>query len=221
VQLYSLPLSPYAARVRGAIYAKGLAIEIVLPPSDWRTSPEYREINPLVRIPVLLLDDGTVIAESAVIVEYLEDAYPKPSLRPDTAESLARVRLITQVADLYVMQPMMPLFHMFDAQTRDEAAVAAQLGKLEEGLKHLDAMLLAGEYAFPGQLTTADAWLTPVRFSLDGLMGFARLPKLLDHHKALASYADTARRDAALGRVWDEMADGLEEMMAARAARVA
>lgn len=221
MKLYSLPLSPYAARVRGAIYAKGLAVEIFAPPEDWRTSPEYREINPLVRIPVLLLDDGTVIAESAVIVEYLEDAHPKPSLRPDTAESLARVRLITQIADLYVMQAMMPLFYMFDAKAKDQALIATQLDKLEEGLKHLEAILLVGEYAFPGQLTTADVWLTPVRFSLDGLMGFAELPRLLDRHKAVAAYADTARKDAALGRVWDEMADGLEAMMAARAARVA
>lgn len=221
MKLYSLPLSPYAARVRGAIYAKGLAVEIFAPPEDWRISPEYRQINPLVRIPVLLLDDGTVIAESAVIVEYLEDAHPKPSLRPDTAESLARVRLITQIADLYVMQAMMPLFYMFDAKAKDQALIATQLGKLEEGLKHLEAILLVGEYAFPGQLTTADVWLTPVRFSLDGLMGFAELPRLLDRHKAVAAYADTARKDAALGRVWDEMADGLEAMMAARAARVA
>ena len=221
MKLYSLPLSPYAARVRGAIYAKGLAVEIFAPPEDSRISPEYRQINPLVRIPVLLLDDGTVIAESAVIVEYLEDAHPKPSLRPDTAESLARVRLITQIADLYVMQAMMPLFYMFDAKAKDQALIATQLGKLEEGLKHLEAILLVGEYAFPGQLTTADVWLTPVRFSLDGLMGFAELPRLLDRHKAVAAYADTARKDAALGRVWDEMADGLEAMMAARAARVA
>jgi glutathione S-transferase len=217
VKLYSLPLSPYAGRVRGAIYAKGLAVEIAAPPADWRSSPEYRAINPLVRIPVLLLDDGTVIPESGVIVEYLEDAHPSPSLRPDTAESLASVRLITQVADLYVMQAIMPLFALFDAQKRDESAISAQLAKLDEGLKHLDAMLLAGEYAFPGQLTTADVWLTPLRFTLNGLMEFARKPRLLDSYKAVAAYADVARKDAALGRVWDEMTEGLEEFMQARA----
>ncbi|MFI4995901.1 MAG: glutathione S-transferase family protein [Hyphomicrobiales bacterium] len=221
MQLYSLPLSPYAARVRGAIYAKGLSIDIVAPPEDWRTSPEYRQINPLVRIPILVLDDNTVIAESGVIVEYLEDAYPEPSLRPDTAEALAQVRLITQVADLYVMQAIMPLFSLFDEKTKDEAAIAAQLGKLDEGLKHLEAMLLVGEFAFPGQLTTADVWLTPVRFTLDGLMSFAKRPSLLERHKAIAAYAETARNDAALGRVWDEMTEGLEAMMAARKASAA
>jgi len=216
VKLYSLPLSPYAARVRGSIYAKGLNVEIVAPPADWRTAPEYRQINPLVRIPVLLLDDDTVIPESAVIVEYLEDAYPLPSLRPDTAEASAQVRLITQVADLYVMQAMMPLFSLVDVKVRDEAAIAAQLGKLKDGLKHLETMLLAGEYAFPGQLTTADVWLTPVRFTLAGLMSFAKKPRLLDRHKAIAAYADTARNDAALGRVWDEMSEGFEALMAGR-----
>ena len=221
MKLYSLPLSPYSARVRGAIYAKGLNVEIVSPPPDWRTSHEYRRINRLVRIPVLLLDDETVIAESGVIVEYLEDAYPEPSLRPDTAEALAQVRLITQVADLYVMQTMMPLFSLFDAKKRDEAAIKAQLAKLDEGLSHLEAMLLAGEYAFPGQLTTADLWLTPVRFTIDGLMSFGKKPKLLDHHKVVAGYADIVRNDAALGRVWDEMSEALEEMMAKRAASAA
>jgi glutathione S-transferase len=221
VQLYSLPLSPYAARVRGAIYAKGLPIEIVPPPADWRSSPEYRSINPAVRIPVLLLDDGTVLPESGVIVEYLEDAYPTPSLRPDTAEALSRVRLITQVADLYVMRAAMPLFELLDTKTRREATVAAQFAKLDEGLSHLDAMLLAGEYAFPGQLTTADVWLTPLRFTIEGLMRFARKPNLIDRHKAFAAYADTAKRDAALGRVWDEMAEAHEDFLAARAASVA
>jgi glutathione S-transferase len=217
VKLYSLPLSPYAARVRGSIYAKGLGIEIIQPPADWRTAAEYRRINPLVRIPVLLLDDNTVIPESGVIVEYLEDAFPKPSLRPDTAENLARVRLITQIADLYVMQALMPLFSLFDTKKKDKEAIAAQLAKLDEGLSHLEAMLLAGEFAFPGQLTTADVWLTPVRFSLEGLMSFSGRRDLLDKHKIIASYADTARNDAALGRVWDEMSEGLAAMMAKRA----
>ena len=75
MKLYSLPLSPYAARVRGAIYAKNLAVEIVTPPADWRTSPDFRALNPLVRIPVLVLDNGTTLPESGVIVEYFEDAF--------------------------------------------------------------------------------------------------------------------------------------------------
>src|SRR5258708_35672755 len=217
MKLYSLALSPYAARVRGAIYAKDLAVDIVAPPDDWRTSPEYRKLNPLVRIPVLVLDDGTGIPESAVIVEYLEDAYREPTLRPRTPEALARVRLITQVAEFYVMQAMMPLFFLFDSKTRDDVAIDSQLGKLDQGLAHLNFMLHSGSYALGDRLTTADVWLAPVRFALDGLMGFSGRTGLLDRHHAVASYADVAQRDPALGRVWREMADGLKAFMASRA----
>lgn len=220
MQLYSLPLSPYAARVRGAIYAKGLPVEIVPPPADWRSSAKYREINPAVRIPVLLLDDGTVLPESGVIVEYFEDAYPTPSLRPDTAEAVARVRLITQVADLYVMQAARPLFDLLDAKSRNDEAISAQFARLDEGLRHLDAMLLAGEYAFPGQMTTADLWLTPLRFTIETLMRFAHKPRLMDRYKSFTAYAETAKKDAALGRVWDEMTEAREDFMAVRAASV-
>src|ERR1700753_1050520 len=99
MKLFSLALSPFAARVRAAIYAKGLPVEIVTPPSDWRTSAEFRKLNPLVRIPVLVLDDGTAVAESGVIVEYLEDAHSEVSLRPRAPKDLARARYITQVAE--------------------------------------------------------------------------------------------------------------------------
>src|ERR1700748_3414908 len=110
MKLFSLALSPYAARVRVAVHAKSLPVEIVTPPSDWRTSAEFRKLSPLVRVPVLVLDDGTSVAESGVIVEYLEDAHPEVPLRPRSAQERARVRFVTQVAEQYVMTAIMPLF---------------------------------------------------------------------------------------------------------------
>jgi glutathione S-transferase len=219
MKLYSLPLSPFAARVRGAIHAKRLRVEIVAPPEDWRTSPDFRAVNPMARVPVLVLDDGTCLPESGVIVEYLEDAYPDPTLRPRSPAGLARVRLITQVADLYVMQAVLPLFFLFDSKARDEAAIEAQLAKLDSGLKLLNDMLDAGSYAHGHKLSTADVWLTPVRFALDGLMGFSGRTTLLDRYKSVAAYADVARRDPALGRVWQEMSDGLKAFMEMRVQR--
>jgi glutathione S-transferase len=217
MKLYSLPLSPYAARVRAAIYAKDLPVEIVAPPEDWRTSASYRQLNPLGRIPVLVLDDGTTLPESGVIVEYLEDAYPEPSLRPRAPEALARVRLITQVADLYVVQALMPLFFLFDAKEKDAAAIDAQLAKLDDGLAKLDSLLSPRTFAHGEKLTTADVWLTPVRFTLDGFMGFAGRPGLLDKHPRVAGYRDALQADRALERVWGEMTDGLKAFMQSRA----
>jgi glutathione S-transferase len=217
MKLYSLPLSPYASRVRGAIYGKQLPVEIVTPPADWRNSEAFRALNPLMRIPVLELDDGSGLPESSIIVEYLEDKFPTPALRPASAEGLSRVRLITQIADLYVMQAMMPLFYLFDSKERDMAAIEAQLSKLDQGLMQLESMLKRDDYAYGGKLSTADVWLTPVRFSLEGLMSFSGRSRLLDRHKAIAAYADVARRDASLGRVWQEMEQGLRDFRTSRA----
>jgi glutathione S-transferase len=221
MKLYSLALSPFAARVRGAIFAKDLPIEIVAPPAEWRSSAEFRALSPLGKIPGLVLDDGTALPESAVIVEYLEDAFPEPSLRPRAAEDRARVRLVTQVAELYVMPAMMPLFFLFDAKPRDESAIATQLGKLGEALGHLDRLLKPGSHAFGGQLTTADLFLAPLRFALDGLKSFSGRQDLLDPHKAVDAYSGLAQGDPILARIWAEMSEGLKSFFATRGAATA
>ena len=218
MKLYSLPLSPYSARVRGAVYAKKLDIEIITPPEGWRQSEEFRQINPARRVPVLILEDGTALPESGVIVEYLEDAFPAVPLRPKDAKDLAQVRLVTNIADLYVMQAMMPIFLLLDVETIDEQAVAAGFEKLDRGLTHLESLLRPGAYAQGDRISIADVWLTPVRFTLDGLIGFAKRPDLLERYPAIAGYTDVIKRDPALSRVWQEMTDGLKAFYTARQA---
>ena len=217
MKLYSLPLSPYSARVRGAIYAKQLDVEIVPPPDGWRQSEGFRQLNPARRVPVLILDDGTALPESGVIVEYLEDAFPAIPLRPRDAKGAAHVRLITGVASLYVMSALMPLFFLLDQETIDDKAVATGFDKLDAGLAHLETLLQPGAYAHAAHVSTADVWLTPVRFTIDGLIDFAKRPALLDRYPAIARYTDVIKRDPALGRVWQEMTDGLKVFYAARA----
>jgi glutathione S-transferase len=218
MKLYSLPLSPYSARVRGAIYAKQLDIEISLPPEGWRQSEEFRQLNPARRVPVLILDDGTALPESGIIVEYLEDAFPAVPLRPKDAKDLAQVRLITAIADLYVMQAVMPIFLLLDVEKIDKEAVAAGFEKLDRGLAHLESLLRPGAYAQGERISIADVWLTPVRFTLDGMIGFAKRPDLLERYPALAGYTDVIQRDPALSRVWQEMTDGLKAFYTARQA---
>jgi len=218
MKLYSLLASPYAARVRAAIYAKNLDVQIVAPPPDWRASPEYRKLNPLVRIPVLILDDGTSLPESGVIVEYLEDAFPQVPLRPRDAAERARVRLVTQVAELYVQTQMSPLFRLFDTKERDAAAIEAQISKFDATLRQLNALLRPGEYAVGNRLTTADLWLAPQRMMLGGLMAWAGRTELLNGYDALIAYENVARRDPFLNRVWQEMEEGVKIFMAERAA---
>jgi glutathione S-transferase len=218
MKLISLPLSPFAARVRAAIHAKDLPVEIVAPPADWRTSAEYRKLNPLVRIPVLVLDDGSTLFESGVIVEYLEDAFPASRpLRPRSAFDRARVRLVTQLGEQYVLPAITPLFGLLDVKARDQTAIAAQMAKLEKALKHLNDVLRPSAYAVGDSLTTADVWLAPLRYTLEGLMSFSGRTDLLDPYAALRGYSEFARQDPHLGVVLREMDEGLKAFMESRA----
>src|SRR6267154_987311 len=72
MKLYSADLSPYSARVRMQIYAKGIKGIVIELPEHWGL-PKIRERFPIGRVPVLEIDgDGDTIPESEVIAEYLE-----------------------------------------------------------------------------------------------------------------------------------------------------
>lgn len=60
--------------------------------------PEYLKLNPKAVVPTLIHDD-CVIRESTVVVEYLEDAFPEPPLRPENLYERSRMRLIVKAFD--------------------------------------------------------------------------------------------------------------------------
>jgi glutathione S-transferase len=220
MKLYSRPLSPYSARVRVALYTKNVPFETVVPEMGWSKDPAFLEVNPVGRIPVLVLDDGTKLIESGPIVEYLEDASPDPPMLPRAAADRARVRALTQLIEHDVQGAMMPLFVLFDKkrrgvlEDRDAKAIEDEAAKLHKALGHVEAALPGKGLAYGEDVTIADAMLVPVRFSLDSLTTFAPMPTLLDAYPRIARYADTARRVSPLARVWDEMHEGLKVFMA-------
>ena len=73
--------SPYARKARIALLEKGLDCEIVVD-NPWLPDTRVAEANPLGKVPALLLDDGTVVHDSKVIVEYLETLGVPPILIP-------------------------------------------------------------------------------------------------------------------------------------------
>lgn len=79
MKLYSGDLSPYSAKVRMQIYAKGIDSVTLERPAGFGTEAWWKT-SPIGRIPVLELDDGQLIPELEVIAEYLEDTFPTPRL---------------------------------------------------------------------------------------------------------------------------------------------
>jgi RNA polymerase-associated protein len=89
VKLYDAARCPFCARVRIALAEKGLDHERV--EIDLRNRPDWiYDLNPTGKVPVV--DDGFVLPESAVIMEYLDDRYPEQPLLPDDPKSRAVAR---------------------------------------------------------------------------------------------------------------------------------
>jgi glutathione S-transferase len=159
-------MSAFAARVRVSIRAKELPIRILNDPDVG--SERFGELNPLRRVPVLVLDDGSAIPESETIVEYLEDIYPHTPLRPADPLARARVRLISRVAELYVFPAALPIFGVLAASNVDQRDNLFE--KLDSALRSLVSLLgHANEswHAFGDALTTADGALAPFLFYID------------------------------------------------------
>ena len=94
--LYDAPRCPYCARVRIVLAEKGIEFEVV--EIDLADRPAWiYEKNPTGRVPVIE-EDGWVLPESAVIMEYLEERYPEPPLlAADPGDrALARLRIFRQ-----------------------------------------------------------------------------------------------------------------------------
>src|SRR5437868_4139011 len=96
--LYDAPRCPYCARVRIVLAEKEIEHGVAEVDLDDRPDWIYAK-NPIGKVPVIEEDDGFVLPESAVIMEYLEQRYPRPALWPDDPEERALGRLLVERFD--------------------------------------------------------------------------------------------------------------------------
>jgi glutathione S-transferase len=213
MKLYNANLSPYTSRVRIAIYAKNLPVEIVTPPGGTGT-PEYKRINPTGKVPALEVD-GQVIAESEVINEYLEDRFPTPALRPADPLARARMRTLSRFVDLYLSPVLGALFGQTDPAKRDTRLVAEKLGELATKLDQLEQLVVAGPYAAGPELTLADCALAPLFFFLGRLMPAVGGPSPLAGRPKLKRIGDAVAKHPAAAKVLAEMDAAMAQMQKA------
>lgn len=209
MKLYSANLSPFAARARMAVYAKGLDLEIALPPGGPK-SAEYRALNPIGKIPALTLDDGTCIPESDTIVEYLEEVGGGAPLLPKDPAGRARARLLARIGEIYVMTPLQKLFGQGNPATRDHALVAAEMKTLDAGLAHLNVFLSGEGYATGPELTVADCQLVPTLFYVAAMAPMFGDQEMIERHEKVGAYFARAAQHPAAARVLEELRVALE-----------
>lgn len=105
---YDLNPGMHPRRVRIFIAEKGISIERreVDAAGGANATPDFLRLNPLGKLPVLELDDGSCIAESLAICRYLEALYPQPPLMGQTPQASAHTEMWTLRMDHELSQPI-------------------------------------------------------------------------------------------------------------------
>ncbi|MFL5296098.1 MAG: glutathione S-transferase family protein [Phenylobacterium sp.] len=216
MKLYSADLSPYAARVRMQIYAKGISDIVFELPDHWGM-PKFRERFPIGRVPILDVD-GDMIPESEVIAEYLEDIHPEPSLRGATPRETAHIRLLARIADVHILNNTFMLGRLTGALSRrtpaaarDDAVTDQLAGEVVRNLKALDKFIAADGFACCGRITLADCALVPGLFFVETVMPAAGVDPPIPALANVAAYWAAIRKNEHAAPVLIELRRGLEE----------
>jgi len=99
LKLYEHPLSPYAQKVKIALYEKGIPFETTIP-NLFGGDDEFARTSPRLEVPSLV-DGELAIFDSSIILEYIDDKWPEHPMRPATPAERARVRMIEEICDTY------------------------------------------------------------------------------------------------------------------------
>jgi glutathione S-transferase len=206
-------LSNFAGKCRIAIYEKGAPVDLVPIPGGDLKSPEYRKIYPLGLTPALDVD-GSIIGESEVINEYLEERFPEPALLPKDPEGRAGVRGITRFHDLHLEPPLRALFPEVTAKEKNQELIAEKLAECQARLDQLEAKLSDGPYAAGNQFSLADCALAPTFFFADLMLPMLGGAHFSQGHPRLAAWWDEVRKRPSVKQVHAEQQAALAESMA-------
>jgi glutathione S-transferase len=126
----------------------------------------YISKNPGEQLPALELDDGSVIAETIVICELLEEKQPEPALIGSTPEERAETRMWTRRVEQRINGPLTDAFRngagnaMFKDRMRTiPEAAEGQSAVAQDGMKWLDKQIEGRDFIVPGRFSLADVAL--------------------------------------------------------------
>jgi glutathione S-transferase len=170
IKLYDFKTSPNCQRVKVVLAEKNLPYEIV--PIDLKKgeqkTPEYLKLNPYGKVPVLT-DDGTVLYESCIINEYLNENYPNPPLMPTDVGRRAKARILIDYGMAHLDGPYQKLRveMMKDPKEQNSGVVNAAKDDLRKLLQRLEDELDEQPYLC-GDFSLVDAALIPRFIRLEG-----------------------------------------------------
>jgi len=156
LRLHGFAFSNYHSLVKVVLLEKGIDFEEVTsyPPAD----AAYLSKNPTGKFPCLELDDGSFLGESRVILDYLEEVYPRVALLPSDPLRRARVRELMAAIELYLELPARRLYgEVFSSEGKvSEETKEAVRPLLERGVAGFSELARFEPYVAGPDLTLAD-----------------------------------------------------------------
>ncbi len=142
MKLLSSPLSPYGRKVKVAARMKGVLDQIKIEQTD-TNSPDnkaLRKENPLSKIPVLILPNGTQLYDSHVICEYLDSLKPSPKLFPASGAERFNTLTLGALGDGVLDAALLLVYERrFRPEDKWVAAwIDRQQAKIDDALDHLE-----------------------------------------------------------------------------------
>jgi glutathione S-transferase len=196
LKLYYFPVAPNPTKVRVYLAEKGRsdALEMVrvsLGEGEQRT-PGFLAKNPQGKLPVLELDDGTYVAESLAIIEYLEERFPDPPMIGATPEERAHTRSVERMTDMRVASPVARAVHATRSplgMPPDPALAADALRAAADGLGLLDDRLASTAFIAGDRVSIADCTLWAA-LTFGAIFGVELDPKFENVSRWKAEFAE-------------------------------
>lgn len=162
MKLYDGGRAPNPRRVRIFLAEKGIEVPFEELDLMKLKSPEFTELNWFQRVPVLVLDDGTVIAETVAICRYFEETQPEPALFGKGALGRATVEMWNRRMELGLLLSVAQAFrHLHPAMAQLEVPQVAAWGEANkpralEILGFMDRELASRQYIAGDTFSVAD-----------------------------------------------------------------
>ncbi|MFC0254129.1 glutathione S-transferase C-terminal domain-containing protein [Massilia consociata] len=191
--------SPYVRKVRVVMAEKKLDFSFEQE-NVWAPETTIQQVNPLGKIPCLVMEDGSTLFDSRVIAEYLDTVSPVCKLLPSNGRDRTEVKVWEALADGVLDAAVLVFMERRDRAPELQSAkwIERQMNKVHAGLREMSARLGDSPHCMGVPYTLADVavgcalgWLA-FRFpEIDWRGAYPNLARLFDKLSERASFRDT------------------------------